>query len=202
MRKATVFYLSVLVFVFFGFILNPVSAFSQTKMFTKGSMFIMGQAESKSYVATTDPFDTMPFPIGISYEFLLTDNIGLGGTLFYDKWSDYLGMFGGKFSFHVFKPSLDISYHLRIDRLKGLGFFSGVSLGYTLLSVNNELGNDYPGDLRSESYFAPFFGTHISFSDNPSVFLGRFFVTLKAYWSVTGSYSGITGAVGLTYRIK
>ncbi len=200
MRKTTVFYLSVL--VFFVLILNPISALSQTKMFTKGSMFIMGQAESKSYVATTDPFDIMPFPVGIGYEFLLTDNIGLGGTLFYDKWSDYLGMFGGKYSFHVFKPSLDISYHLRIDGLKGLSFFSGVSLGYTFLSVNNELGNDYPGDLRSESYFAPFLGTHISFSNNPSGFVGRFLVTLKAYWSMTGSYSGITGAVGLTYRIK
>jgi len=202
MRKAAVIYLSVFVFVFFAFVLNPLSAFSQTKMFSKGSMLMTGQVESKSYVATADPFDSMPLPIGISYEFLLTDNIGIGGTLVYDKWCDYLGMFGGKFSFHIFKPSLDVSYHLRIERLKGFDFFSGASLGYTLLSVSNELGNDYPGDLKSESYFAPFLGTHIYFSDSPSGFLGRFLVTMKAYWSVTGNYSGLKGAVGLTYRIK
>jgi hypothetical protein len=202
MGKAAVLYRSIFVLVFFVLVLNSLSAFSQTKMFSKGSMFLTGQIESKSYVATATPFDSMPFPIGLNYEFLISDNIGIGSTFIYDKWCDYLGIFGGKFSFHIFKPSLDISFHFRIDKLKGLDFFSGANLGYTFLSVSNELGNDYPGDLKSESYFAPFFGTHIYFSDDPSGFLGRFFVTLKVYWSVTGNYSGINGAVGLTYRIK
>jgi hypothetical protein len=202
MRKAAALYRLISILVFFVFALNPLSAFSQSRMFSKGSMFMTGQIESKSYVATATPFDSMPFPIGLSYEFLITDNIGIGSTFIYDKWCDYLEIRGGKFSFQIFKPSLDISYHFRIGKLKSFDFFSGANLGYTFLSVSNELGNDYPGDLKSEFYFAPFLGTHIYFSDDPSGFLGRFSVTLRAYWSVTGNYSGIKGAVGLTYKIK
>lgn len=202
MKKTVLLFIAIFVLVFFVFALNPVSASSGTKKSSKGSMYVTGQIGLNSYTATADPFDSMPFPAGASYEFFLTDNIGLGGTVMFDKWCDYLGCFCGKFTFRVVKPSLDITYHFKTEEIKGLDFFTGANLGYSILSVSNELGNDYTGDLQSEPHVAPFLGTHLYFWEDVSGFLDKILVTLKVYWSVTGDFSGIYGTVGITYKIK
>ncbi len=82
-------------------------------------------------------------------------------------------MFGGKWTFRVFKPSLDITYHLSVQKVKGLGFFTGASFGYSFLSVSNELGIDYEGQLQSEPYYAPFLGVHLFFWENRSGFFSK-----------------------------
>lgn len=86
--------------------------------------------------------------------------------------------------------------------MEGLDFFTGASLGYSILSVSNELGNDYFGDLKSEPHVAPFLGTHLDFWKGLSGFFDKILVTIKVHWSVMGDFSGVYGAVGLTYRIK
>ena len=165
-------------------------------------MFLTGQIGMNSYVSTDEPFDSMPYPIGGSYEVLLTDHIGLGSTIMFDRWCDYLGCFCGKYTFRVIKPSLDISYHFNFEKTEGLNLFTGANLGYSVLSVNNELGNDYIGDLQNEPHFAPFLGMHLYFWENLSEFFGRILVTLKIHWSVTGDFSGIYGTLGITFKIK
>jgi hypothetical protein len=204
MKKAVLLLIVIFVLAFSAFALNKNDTEGEEtgKKFAKGSMFVNGQVGFDSYVATDEPFNALPFPLGASYEVALTDNIGIGGTLMFDKWSDYLGMFGGKWTFRVFKPSLDISYHLNVEKMKGLGLFCGASLGYSLLSVSNELGSDYPGELKSEPHLAPFLGLHLYFWENAPGFFGNLLVTSKVYWSVAGDFSGVSGAVGITYKIK
>jgi hypothetical protein len=202
MKKTVLILLVIFILAFFVLASTSVSAFPQDKKFSKGSMFVTGQVGVNSFVATEDAFDSMPFPIGASYEFSLTDTIGIGGTIMFDKWSDYLGCFCGKFTFLVFKPSLDFTYHFDTVKIKGLDFFVGANLGYSVLSVSNELGNENISDLQSEPHFAPFLGTHFYFWENDSGFLNNILVTLKVSWSVTGDFSGVYGAVGITYKIK
>jgi hypothetical protein len=202
MKKKVLPSIVIFVPVFFVFALNPVSGFCGAKKFSKGSMYLTSQIGMNSYVATDDPFDSMPFPIGISYEFLIANNIGIGSTVMFDKWSDYLGCFCGKFTFRVIKPSFDITYHFETEKMRGLDIFTGANIGYSVFSVSNELGNDYMGDLESEPHLAPFLGTHLYFWENLSGFFSRLLVTLKVYWSVTGDFSGVSGAVGVTYKIK
>jgi hypothetical protein len=202
MKKTALILLVIVILVFLVFASTSLLGFPQDKKFSKGSMFLTGQVGVNSFVATDNAFDSMPFPIGASYEFSLTDTIGIGGTIMFDKWSDYLGCFCGKFTFHVFKPSLDFMYHFNSVRIKGLDFFAGVNLGYSVLAVSNELGNENISDLHSESHFAPFLGTHFYFWENDSGFLNNILVTLKVSWSVTGDFSGVYGAVGITYKIK
>ena len=201
MKKAIFMPLVVLVFA-----LKPVSASGEAGNFSKGSMYVTAQAGVNSYVATADrfakPFDSMPFPLGASFEYSLTNNLGIGGTVMFDKWHDYLGIFGGKWTFRLFKPSLDISYHFRAEKIAGLDFVVGANLGYSILSVGNDLGNHYEGGLKNEPHLAPFLGTDLYFWENLPGFLGRLMVTLKASWSVTGNFSGVFGSVGITYRIK
>jgi hypothetical protein len=114
MKKAVLLLIVIFVFVFSAFALNKDDMKEEKtgKKFAKGSMYVTGQFGTNSYVVTDEPFNALPFPLGASYEVALTDNIGIGGTVVFDKWSDYLGMFGGKWTFRVFKPSLDITYHL------------------------------------------------------------------------------------------
>jgi len=214
MKKAVLLLIVMFVLVFSVFALNKddiendktVSTFSKAKKFSKGSMYITGQIGTNTYVTTADPFadpfDTMPFPLGASYEFVITDNMGIGWTVMFDKWCDYLGMFGGKYTFRVFKPSLDITYHFNLKKMKGLGFYTGASLGYSILSASHEFGGEYQGNLKSEPHFAPFLGLHLYFWENLSGFFNRLLITSKVYWSVTGDFSGVYGAVGITYKIK
>jgi hypothetical protein len=201
MTKTVLFSVLVFILVLFFFVVTPVSASYGEEKFARDSMYAAGQIGFNSFFATDEPFDSLPFPLGAGYEFLIADNVGIGASLMFDKWCDYLGMFGGKYTFWVFKPSIDITYHFNINNLKGLNLFTGANLGYSLLSVSNELGNPYEGDLESEPHIAPFFGTHFYFWED-SGFLNRFLVTLKVYWSVMGDFSGVSGTIGITYRIK
>jgi hypothetical protein len=204
MKKAVLLLIVIFVFAFSAFALNrnDIEKEKTAKKFAKGSMYVTGQIGINSYVLTDDPFNTMPFPLGASYEVALTDNIGIGSTVMFDKWSDNLGMRCGKWTFRVFKPSLDITYHFNVNKMKGLNLFTGVSLGYSILSVSNELGIDYEGELKSEPHFAPFLGLHLYFWDNLPGFFKNLLVTSKVYWSVTGDFSGVSGAIGITYKIK
>jgi hypothetical protein len=201
MKKLILMPLAVLAF---SLIVN--SASGETRNYSKGSMCMTIQAGLNSMVRTADrfadPFRAMPFPLGAGFEVMMSDNLGIGGTIMCDKWSDYLGMFGGKWTFRLFKPSFDISYHFRAKKIAGMDFVAGAGLGYSLISVNNELGNQYKGGLKSEPHLAPFLGTNLYFWEDRPGFLGRLAVTLKAVWSVTGRFSGVYGSIGITYRMK
>lgn len=204
MKKAFLLLIVMFVLAFSVFALNKddIEEVKIGKKFAKGSMYVTGQIGINSYVATDDPFNALPFLLGASYEVALTDNIGIGSTVMFDKWSDYLGMFGGKWTFLVFKPSLDITYHFNVNKMKGLNLFTGASLGYSILSVSNELGSDYMGELKSEPHFAPFLGFHLYFWENSPGFFNKLMITSKVYWSVAGDFSGLSGAIGITYKIK
>lgn len=201
MNKSILLLIVLFVFLFLVFSSSPASAAVQSEKFSDGSMYVTAQIGLKSYVATAEPFESFPFPIGGSFELMISDNLGLGMTIMYDKWCDYLGCYCGKFTFRVIKPSLGLAYHFDTPDIEGMNFFAGANLGYSILSVSNELGNDYWGDLKSEPHIEPFLGTHLYFWENLSGFFSRFLVTLKVSWSVTGDFSGINGTIGLTYMI-
>lgn len=202
MRKAISLLAVMFVLVFSMSQAASASDASRTKKFAKGSMYVTGQIGINSYVATDEPFDAMPFPIGASYEVFIADNIGIGSKLMFDKWCDYLGVFGGKWTFRLFKPSLFIKYHFDLKGVEGMDFFTGADLGYSVFSASNELGSDYWGDLKSGPDLAPFLGTHLYFWENLSGFFEKLLITFKVNYSVTGDFSGVGGTIGITYKIK
>jgi hypothetical protein len=189
-----------------AFAWNPVFAAAEAGEGARSSLSLTALAGLNTMVRTADrfaePFDTMPVPLGAGLEVLLSGNIGIGGTVMYDQWSDYLGMFGGKWTFRLFRPAFDVAYHFRTREIRSMGFFVGAELGYNFVSVSNMLGNVYEGDLKSEPHLAPFAGINIHFRRDPASFLGRLAVTVKAAWSVTGKFAGVYGLAGLTYRLK
>ncbi len=194
-----------IVTVILAFAWNPVFAAAEDGEGAKGSVCLTAQVGLNSMVRTADrfaePFDAMPVPLGAGFEVRLTDNIGIGGTVMYDQWSDYLGMFGGKWTFRLFRPTFDIAYHFRAREIRSLGFFAGAELGHNFVSVSNMLGNVYEGNLKSEPHLAPFAGVNVHFRRDPAGFLGRLAVTFKAAWSVTGRFAGVYMLAGLTCRL-
>lgn len=173
-----------------------------TEKLGKGSLYLAGEIGLNSYVATEEPFASLPFPVGMSASFLVRENLAIGGTLMFDRWRDYLGMLGGKFTFHIFRPSFTLTYHFKPRTFEGLHFTSGFDLGYSFVVVTNDLGNDYTGDLEHEPYIAPFLGTNITFREGSSGFWSRLMLRLKLSWSMTGDFSGLTGQVGIAYKFK
>lgn len=200
MRKISIVVLSLLVLA-----LNPVWGIDGKRPYPKGSMFLTGQFGLNTMIRTADrfaePFEKLPFPLGVGLEVMLTPKIGVGGTVMYDQWSDYLGMFGGKWTFRLFRPSFDLAYHFGTER-RSLDFFAGAQLGYTFVAVSNMLGNNYDGNLKSEAHLAPFIGVNLNFWPNNRGFLGRLSVTFRAAYSLTGRFSDVYGMAGLTYRLK
>jgi hypothetical protein len=186
--------------------LNPAWASDEIRPSVPGSMFLTGQFGLNTMVRTADrfadPFDTMPFPLGAAFEVMLTDHLGVGGTVMYDQWSDYLGMYGGKWTFRLFRPSFDFAYHFSPGRSRGVDLFGGAQVGYTFVAVSNMLGNSYDGSLNSQAYLAPVIGVNLNFWPNARGLLGRLSVTFKGAYSVTGRFSGFYGSTGLTFRLK
>jgi|GEM_PF-1199312 len=163
----------------------------------RGSMSASVRIGLRSYAATDDPFGTMPFPVGASFEYLLSDKLGIAATLTYDKWSDYLGMYGGKFDFHVIQPSLSLAYHFKIPGLSGLRFRAGADCGTIFLAVNNELGNAYPGALKSQPEVTPFLAAEASLWPRAEGILSRLRLSVQGGWSICDDFSGFRGVVGI-----
>jgi hypothetical protein len=186
--------------------LNCVWAADAARLLSKHSTFLTAQVGLNTLVRTADPFaepfNTLPFPFGAGLEVMVTGHLGVGGTLMYDQWSDYLGMLGGKWTFRLFRPSLDCAYHLAKQTDRGLDLFMGAQLGYTFISINNNLGNDYDGSLGGAVHLAPFVGLRLDPWPNSGGVLGRLSVIFRAAYSLTGRFSGVYGMGGLTCRLK
>lgn len=196
---------ALLLAILVGISAGPPVAAGETRRTASGSMFVTVQIGVNSFIAAADrqaePFQTLPFPMGAAFELLISEHWGLGGTLMHDRWSDYLGLFCGKYSFRLFKPAFDVSYHWRPEKIGGLDLFAGASVGYSLLFVGNELGNRYGGLLKSEPHLAPSLGMRLHFWDHLPGFPEKISLTLRAGWSLAGRFSGPYGSVGVSYRI-
>jgi hypothetical protein len=169
---------------------------------SRGSMFAAARIGLRSYAATDDPFETMPFPVGVSFEYLLSNRLGIGATLTYDKWSDYLGMFGGKYEFRVLQPSISLAYHFKIPGLAGLRFGAGADCGYIFLAIKNELGNTYTGPLKGQPEIAPFLAAEASFWPRSEGVVHRLRFFVQGGWLIARDFSGFRGAVGIGLWVR
>jgi opacity protein-like surface antigen len=193
---------AVLVFVATASMTHSAQGPPESKGFNPRPQYLALLAGFNSHRPTVEPFGALPFPFGLSYEHRIRESWGIGTTLMFDRWCDYLGMFGGKYAFQVFKPSLDVVYHLGPGRRGSFDLFAGGHLGYSFFWVTNELGNDYAGNLRHEPHIAPFVGTVLHIGKTGAGFMGRLSLTARLAWSVTGRLSGLYGTAGIVLRMK
>jgi len=178
MKKLLIGFMIVMVFA--------VSGFCGEKEFAKGSMFIIPQV-------LLDEFATQ---FGASVEYGLTENIGIGATIFYGSWSeDLLGW--GKISQTLISPSVDAAYHFTKLAVKNLDVFAGAGIGFSIYSWSWDdvmmRGLDETG--TTSLALTPFLGARYFFSD-------KIAVNLKFNYGALGDYGGFAGVIGAAIRIK
>lgn len=158
------------------------SALAKTPEFYKGTMLITPQLGINTY--------TVPF--GVSAEYGLTPNIGLGATTMFWLWGDVA------WTNTVISLSADAAYHVTQLKVDKLDLFGGASLGFSIYSWKWKSGY---GDLFEGStgasglFFSPFVAARYYFSP-------KFAASLRTYFSLLGSWTGVGGVLGITIRLK
>lgn len=130
--------------------------------------------------------------LGVSLEYGLTENIGIGGSLMFSSWSTGGGMF--KVSESLITPSLDVYYHFTQPHIKKIDLFAGISLGYSIYSWSWDLGeSDWSDKSSSGLFLSPIFGVRYYFSP-------KLAISLRTNYSALGDWSGIGGVLGITFK--
>jgi len=176
MKKSIV---SLLVVLFFS-----LTAFAGEQEFAQGRVFVTPQIG----------LDEWATPVGVSVEFAITENIGVGGTVMFSFWSDNWGL--GKIKQSIITPSVDAYYHFTSIDLDKFDLFAGASLGYSIYSWSWDFaGDDWGGAAGSGLYLSPFIGARYFLTE-------KLAISLKAYFSAIGDFNGVGGALGVTIRVK
>jgi hypothetical protein len=135
--------------------------------FTKGGKYLTPQIGLNSYTV----------PIGANFEYGISDNVGIGGSLML-----WLGS-----GWTVINPSGEVAYHFTKIEVDKLDVFAGGSIGFSIYSSDFGTGS-------SGIFLSPFGAARYYFSDKMAGML-------KLYFSITGDWNGVGAIIGLTFRM-
>jgi len=143
---------------------------STTQTFLKGDMFVTPQVG----------FNSWAVPFGVNFEYAMTENIGIGGTVMLWFWSDE------GFSATVIAPAAEVAYHFTQLKVDKLDLSAGGGLGWAIYSSSGGggTGGIYPFILLNGRYFF-----------NPKIAVNLRFNVSFGTWGSAG------GTVGVTFRI-
>ncbi|HLP61604.1 MAG TPA: hypothetical protein VK186_22380 [Candidatus Deferrimicrobium sp.] len=176
MRLRVIFTLCVLSLV--------TSAFAGVKEFNQGKLFLTPQFAYYSYAPN----------LGVSVEYAVTDNIGIGGSCMFAFWSD--DFINAKISQTLITPSVEGYYHFTNIQAEKLDLFAGLSIGYSIFSWKWKYGDSTWSDAGSSGiYLSPILGARYYLAKN-------LIFCFKTHYSALGSWSGIGGEFGLTFLLS
>jgi hypothetical protein len=164
---------------FLGLIVLMSPVLASQKEFAKGNKFITPQIGINSWA----------IPIGASFEYAMTENIGVGGTAMVWMWSDNYAKYS------VISLSADAAYHFTKVKAEKFDLYGGAYLGYAIYSFSwkdSEMSNY---DLGSSALtIGPLLGARYYF--NPKIAVSfRLLGSLVGYWASFG------GTVGVTFKL-
>lgn len=160
------------------------SAFAGEKKFGKGQLFLTPQFAYYSYAPN----------FGVSLEYGLTENIGVGGSLMLAFWSD--DAFDIKISETLITPSFEVNYHFTKVEVEKLDLFAGLSVGYSIYSHSFDIwGMEWSDKGSSGIYLSPILGVRYYFTP-------KLAISLRSHYSALGDWSGAGGELGLTFRLS
>lgn len=149
------------------------------KEFWKGGIFVTPQFGFNSWGGS--------IPFGVNGEYALTENIGIGGSVMLNFWNETY------WSSTLINFNADVAYHFTQVNAAKFDLYAGGGLGYSVYSYKYNSGyEDYGGVGASSIYIPLFVGARYFF--NPKIA-----VNLRLVGSLTGSWSGIGGVIGVTF---
>jgi hypothetical protein len=136
--------------------------------FNKGDKFVTPQLG----------FNSWAIPFGVNFEYAMTENIGVGGTVMMWFWSGA----------SVILPSVDAAYHFTKLDIEKLDLFGGVALGFAIYNAGSGISGS------SGIYISPFVAGRYWFSEKMAV-------SLRMNIGLIGDWTGVGGLFGVTFRI-
>jgi len=157
-------------------------SFSQGREFYKKTQILSPILGLNSYTV----------PVGINFEYGITDKIGIGGSAMIWWWSSQY------WSNSLIGLSFDGAYHFTGLDVENLDFFAGAGLGVSI--YNYSWKDSYPGDIQggagsSGLYLKPFLGARYYFNQKTAVFS-------RLYFMFVGDWTGAGGVIGVSFRLK
>ncbi len=169
------------------FIVAAVAS-AQTKEFNKGGFYLTPQFGLASWGGS--------LPFGVNGEYALNENIGVGGTVMVQMWSETY------WSESLIGLSAEANYHLTDfvakSNLKKVDLYVGAGLGYSIYSWKWKIGyGDWlTGSTGSSGLILePIVGGRYYFSP-------KIGICVRLVGSIVGSYTGFGGTIGVTFSLK
>jgi len=155
------------------------TAMAGPKEFWKGGIFVTPQFGFNSWGGS--------IPFGVNVEYGLTENIGIGGSVMLNFWNEVWA------KETLINFNADVAYHFTKLNAQKIDVYAGGGLGYSVYSYTYNTGYSSESGVGSSSIYIPIFvGARYFF--NPKIA-----VNLRLVGSLTGSWSGIGGVVGVTF---
>ena len=124
-------------------------------------------------------------PFGVNAEYGLTKNIGIGGTAMLQFWNEE----GISESWIMLSAEGYYHFDINVDKLD---LYVGAGLGYGIYSVSGTL---LSGSGSSGLILEPLAGVRYYFSP-------KIAASLRLTGSIVGGYTGVGGAIGVTFVLK
>jgi len=156
------------------------TAAAGTREFWKGGIYVTPQIGVNSWGGS--------IPFGVNAEYGLTENIGIGGSVMLNMWSEF------DWSSTLINFNADVAYHFTKLDMDKFDLYAGGGLGYSVYSWKwKDSGDgDIGGSGGSGIYIPIFVGGRYFF--NPKIA-----VSLRLVGSLTGHWSGFGGVLGVTF---
>jgi hypothetical protein len=141
---------------------------SNSQVFLKGDMFLTPQIGINSYAV----------PFGANFEYAVTENIGVGGTVMLWFWSGA----------SVILPAVEGAYHFTQLKVEKLDLFAGAGVGFAVFNAGDGVSGS------SGLYLYPYVAGRYYLSE-------KIALSLRLNIGVIGDFTGVGGLLGVTFRL-
>lgn len=152
-----------------------------TKEFFKDGLYVTPQFGVNSWGGS--------IPFGVNVEYGVTPNIGVGGSVMLNFWSDE------DWSSTLISFNADVAYHFTKLNAEKFDLYAGGGLGYSVYSWKWKDGGSGDGGTGASGIYLPIFvGARYFFNPKTAV-------SVRLVGSLTGHWSGFGGVLGVTFNL-
>jgi hypothetical protein len=154
------------------------AAFAGPKEFMKGTFYLTPQLGFSSWGGS--------LPFGVNGEYAMTENIGVGGTVMAQFWSETY------WKESLISLSAEALYHFIKLNADKFDIYGGAGLGYSIVSVSYNTGYFNGSSAASGLDLYPILGARYWFSP-------KIAASIRFNARVLGSFTGVGGVIGVTF---
>jgi hypothetical protein len=160
-----------------SFVIVAAVASAGTKEFSLGKIYLTPQIGFSSWGGS--------IPFGANVEYAMNENIGIGGTLMAQFWSETY------WSESLISIAAEVNYHFIKLNAEKIDLYVGVGLGYSIVSVSYNSGYSTGSSAASGLNLQPIIGARYYFSPKMAA-------SLRLVGSLIGGFTGFGATAGVS----